>query len=55
MGKFINCGQTCIGVDYVYIHEGIYEKFKEALLKKIEEGYGHYQDQEDGHYGKIIS
>jgi aldehyde dehydrogenase (NAD+) len=20
-GKFLNCGQTCIGVDHVYVHE----------------------------------
>jgi len=20
-GKFLNCGQTCVGVDHVYVHE----------------------------------
>lgn len=55
MGKFVNCGQTCVGVDHVYVHERIYNKFKEELLKKIDEGYGQHKDHQDGHYGRIVS
>lgn len=29
MGKYLNCGQTCIGVDHVYVHSSIYKKFRE--------------------------
>lgn len=28
VGKFLNCGQTCIGVDHIYVHESIKEKFR---------------------------
>ena len=34
-GKYLNCGQTCVGVDHVYIHEKIADKFKTRLLEKI--------------------
>jgi acyl-CoA reductase-like NAD-dependent aldehyde dehydrogenase len=36
MGKYLNCGQTCIGVDHVYVHETIYDAFKQELLRKVE-------------------
>lgn len=55
MGKYLNCGQTCIGVDHVYVHSSIYKKFREQLLKGIEQGYGQHKDHQDGHYGKIVS
>lgn len=55
MGKYTNCGQTCVGVDHVFVHSSIYETFKATLLRKVQEGYGHHQNHEDGHYGKIIS
>ena len=35
MGKYLNCGQTCIGVDHVYVHETIYDAFKQELLRKV--------------------
>lgn len=55
MGKFVNCGQTCVGVDHVYVHSSVYNSFKETLLAKAQEGYGNHQNHEDGNYGKIIS
>jgi len=39
-GKFLNCGQTCIGVDHVYVHESQREAFKRTLLSKMELFYG---------------
>jgi acyl-CoA reductase-like NAD-dependent aldehyde dehydrogenase len=42
--KFLNCGQTCIGVDHVYIHESIKQVFKEELLSKAELFYGGQQN-----------
>nr|VVW87845.1 unnamed protein product [Nymphaea colorata] len=55
-GKFFNCGQTCIGVDHVFVHESIREPFRKALLEKLELFYGGEQSLEnDGNYGKIIN
>jgi acyl-CoA reductase-like NAD-dependent aldehyde dehydrogenase len=55
-GKFLNCGQTCIGVDHVYVHESRKNEFKELLMKKLELFYGGNQNlEEDGNYGKIIN
>lgn len=39
-GKFLNCGQTCIGVDHVYVHESKKAIFKEKLMVKLDEFYG---------------
>ncbi|WP_300690082.1 NAD(P)-dependent benzaldehyde dehydrogenase MdlD [Chryseobacterium sp.] len=51
-GKWINCGQTCVAPDYLYIHESIkdafIEKFK-AHLNTI------YEGQSLGKIGKIVS
>jgi aldehyde dehydrogenase (NAD+) len=55
-GKFLNCGQTCIGVDHIYVHESIKDTFKSTLLKKLELFYeGDQNLEEDGNYGKIIN
>lgn len=43
-GKFANCGQTCVGVDHVYVQSSIFNNFKEVLLRKAAEGYGNHQD-----------
>ena len=54
-GKWINCGQTCIGTDHVYVHEKIYDKFKKVFLKEVKAAF----DKEDliggGDYAKIIN
>ncbi|RAW03226.1 aldehyde dehydrogenase family protein [Pseudochryseolinea flava] len=34
VAKFINNGQTCIAPDYVLVHERIFEKFLDALIKQ---------------------
>jgi aldehyde dehydrogenase (NAD+) len=39
-GKFLNCGQTCVGVDHVYAHESVYEKFKKVLLSEMKAAFG---------------
>lgn len=55
-GKFFNCGQTCVGVDHVYVHSSIADKFKKELLKKIKEFYGdNKQLSTCGDYAKIIN
>ena len=39
-GKFYNAGQTCIGVDYVLVHESKYEEFLTKTYETIEKMYG---------------
>ncbi len=43
-GKFLNCGQTCIGVDHVFIHHTLREPFKKLLMEKLELFYGGEQN-----------
>jgi len=53
-GKFLNCGQTCIAPDHLFVDEKISAKFIEEIKKWILAFFG-----EDPHaspdYGKIIS
>ncbi len=39
-GKFINCGQTCIAPDYVFVHARIKAKFIKACLAALTQFYG---------------
>ncbi len=39
-GKFINCGQTCVAPDYVYIPENLKTQFLSLLTKQIKKNYG---------------
>ena len=39
-GKFLNCGQTCVAPDYIYVHKKVKEKFLEAVVRNIEALYG---------------
>ena len=34
-GKFMNCGQTCVGVDHVYVHESVKADFNRLLMEKL--------------------
>jgi len=51
-GKWMNCGQTCVAPDYVYVHESIKDeliaKFREYLKKT-------YNDESFGKIGKIVT
>lgn len=52
-GKLINCGQTCIAPDYIYVHQSQKQKLIEELKKNIIEMYG--EDVEKvGHYPRMI-
>ena len=35
-GCFQNCGQNCIGVERVYVHDAIYDKFVEMAVEKVQ-------------------
>ena len=55
-GKFLNCGQTCIGVDHVYVHESKKAQFKELLKAKYNLFYGGQNlETSEGNYGKIVN
>jgi aldehyde dehydrogenase (NAD+) len=34
-GKFLNCGQTCISINYVYVHESKAKKLEQELVKQL--------------------
>ena len=52
-GKYVNCGQTCIGADHVYIHEKVYNQFKKILLEEIKKAFDKQDNINSGDYGKI--
>lgn len=39
-GRFINCGQTCIACDYLFVHKDIKQKLMEKFKQKLIEFYG---------------
>lgn len=53
-GKYLNCGQTCVAPDHIFVHKDIEEKFIEACKKQIVKMFGE-KPLEDEDYGKIIS
>lgn len=51
-GKWINCGQTCVAPDYLYVHEAV----KDQLITKFKEYLEQtYPDSSLGKIGKIVS
>lgn len=38
-GKYLNCGQTCVAPDHIYVHESVKEKFIIAVQKYIKQFY----------------
>lgn len=54
LGKFINCGQTCIAPDYLFIHKDIKTKFIESLKTQITNTFGNNPLQSEN-YGRIIN
>ncbi|MGL4990610.1 MAG: aldehyde dehydrogenase [Sarcina sp.] len=39
-GKLLNCGQTCVAPDYIYVHKKIKYKFLEAIKNEIKKQFG---------------
>jgi len=51
-GKWINCGQTCVAPDYIYVHESV----KDALIDQFKSYLkATYNDESLGKIGKIVS
>ena len=38
-GKYLNGGQACVAPDYIYVHQKVYAKFTELLLKEVRKMY----------------
>lgn len=49
----MNCGQTCVGVDHVYVNDAVYEKFKKILLSEVKNAFDNPNLITSGDYGKI--
>lgn len=52
-GKFLNCGQTCVAPDYVFVHKSVANEFVDAVLHQVKGQFGDYLENKD--YGKIIN
>lgn len=50
-GKFINCGQTCVAPDYVYVHKNV----KDALVAKLKTYLSTNFGEEYKKLGKLVS
>lgn len=53
-GKYLNCGQTCVAPDYVYVYKGIHDEFVNAIKEETVKQYGAYPLENDD-YGHIIN
>ncbi len=51
-GKWINCGQTCVAPDYIYIHDSVRDAFIEKMKAYLKTTY---HDESLGKIGKIVS
>ncbi|MBB6331197.1 aldehyde dehydrogenase (NAD+) [Chryseobacterium sediminis] len=51
-GKWINCGQTCVAPDYIYIHESVKDAFIEKFKAHLNTTY---EGKSLGKIGKIVS
>lgn len=53
-GKTINCGQTCVAPDYIFVHSNIKAQFISKLKDKIVQFYG-ITPERNAEYSKIIT
>ena len=53
-GKYLNCGQTCVAPDYIFVHREVKDKLITALQAEIERQYGK-SPQESPDYPRMIS
>ena len=53
-GKYLNCGQTCVAPDYLYVHQSVKDELLALLRQEIEAQYG-AQPLEREDWGKIIN
>lgn len=54
LGKFINCGQTCIAPDYLFVHKKVKREFIELLKESIISTFGK-DASKSKNYGRVIN
>lgn len=54
LGKFINCGQTCIAPDYLFVHSSLKQRFIEQFQAFVSSEFGENPLQSP-FYGRIIN
>lgn len=54
LGKFINCGQTCIALDYLFVHKEVKNQFVELLKAQIISTFT-IDASKTQNYGRIIN
>lgn len=53
-GKLLNCGQTCVAPDYIYVHKKVKEQFLKELKNEIKVQYGE-NPQESVDYPRMVN
>ena len=53
-GKYLNCGQTCVAPDYVFVHESVGAKFMDSCITEIERMFGR-DAMANVNYGKTVN
>ena len=53
-GKFLNCGQTCVAPDYIFVQKNVKEKLLRQMEKQIRKMYGK-DPCRNGEYPKMIN
>lgn len=53
-GKYLNCGQTCVAPDYLFVHESVKDRLVEELRKCVREFFGD-TPLENPNYGHIVN
>lgn len=53
-GKFLNCGQTCVAPDYLFVHRSIKKNLLEAIRAEIQQQFGD-TPQQNPDYPRIVN
>ena len=53
-GKFVNCGQTCIAPDYVFVHQSVKDTFLKTFKESLTEHYGSNPSTSES-YARIVN
>jgi len=53
-GKFLNCGQTCVAPDYIYVQDSVKDKLLKELIRETRRQFSDSPLSNDD-YGKIIN
>lgn len=53
-GKFLNCGQTCVAPDYIYVQKSVKDRLVEELIKETGRQFTE-RPLENRDYGKIVN